>query len=481
MILLAVISFAARQAQKPEYAPDDTYIYMQYADNISHNNGFSFNKGEPSFGVTSPLWAMALSIGGYLKLDFFWFAKYLDLLFIALAAFYFYKLSFKIFNSDKTFSAVAVSVFLMNLWIVRWSFIGMETSLAVFLLLFTFYTFYYRSFTQAFLPLGFLFLVRPETCLLTLLFFIYIIKLDYDGKKINLLRYLIYIVLFFLPIVPFWIFAYSNFGAILPNTVFGKSTLTFNLQIFYNQIKQIFITLAPSDIISIIFYLVGFYFIYKLKILKMYALYFLWPLLLIGLYVITDADIMSRYLVMISPVIMLIGVKGFELSVFAFKKHTKKLIVAFYIIIFLQGMLGFYYIVKPHTDNFTTGTSSCFKYIGRWFNDSTNANSKILVNDVGAVGFYSKRYIIDAAALVNRDLQLNKKIMSTPVEERSNTANLLKFIDADYVITRDTTTDNNLTLIGNKKLDFLFYREFQGGLGISDTSSKFYKVYKVNK
>jgi hypothetical protein len=45
-IAAAVIFFVLDTFQKLQYSPDDTYIYMQYARNISGGGGFSFNYGE---------------------------------------------------------------------------------------------------------------------------------------------------------------------------------------------------------------------------------------------------------------------------------------------------------------------------------------------------------------------------------------------------------------------------------------------------
>jgi hypothetical protein len=104
----------------------------------------------------------------------------------------------------------------------------------------------------------------------------------------------------------------------------------------------------------------------------------------------------------------------------------------------------------------------------------------VLVNDVGAIGYYSGRYIIDAAALINRDLQLNKEIMETPVEKRMFTHNLLGFIQADYLIERDTAEADRLTGFNNLKLDLQISKKFPS-LGISDNTPRFYKVYKIIK
>ena len=41
---------------------DDTFIYLQYARSIIEHNEFAFNRGEPIFGFTSPLWLILLTI-----------------------------------------------------------------------------------------------------------------------------------------------------------------------------------------------------------------------------------------------------------------------------------------------------------------------------------------------------------------------------------------------------------------------------------
>ncbi len=41
---------------------DDAYIHLCYARNLAQGNGFSFNPGEPSFGTTSPLWVFILAL-----------------------------------------------------------------------------------------------------------------------------------------------------------------------------------------------------------------------------------------------------------------------------------------------------------------------------------------------------------------------------------------------------------------------------------
>lgn len=43
---------------------DDTYIHVRFAENLLAGHGFSFNPGEPTPGSTSPLWVLLIAFGG---------------------------------------------------------------------------------------------------------------------------------------------------------------------------------------------------------------------------------------------------------------------------------------------------------------------------------------------------------------------------------------------------------------------------------
>ena len=43
-------------------AGDDTFIYLRYVGNALAGDGYTFNVGERSFGVTSPLWTWSMTL-----------------------------------------------------------------------------------------------------------------------------------------------------------------------------------------------------------------------------------------------------------------------------------------------------------------------------------------------------------------------------------------------------------------------------------
>jgi hypothetical protein len=448
---------------------------MQYARNISGGGGFSFNYGEPSYGITSPLWVIILSVSYLFGLNGFWFAKILDLICAACSVIVFYRLAKLFFKDENNFLAVlASSLFILNIWFIRWSFTGMETNFAILFMLLIYYLYYKQNYVLCFFFLGLFFLVRPEGIFL---FIVILASLFIEKRKFikqDFKSVLMYVLLFLIPVVPFLIYAKITFGTFVPNTALGKSTFTLGFAVIQAQVTEIIKTLAPSSAIEIILSVLAIIYLLKKKQFLNYFALILWPAVLLIVYILTDADIISRYFMIIIPVFTLLAIKSIEVL----SKKQFAAGISVFVLILIISQISFYKFVKPHTDKFSQGIKECLIPIGKWFNENTPPGTRILVNDVGAIGYYSNRHIIDAAALINRDLDMNKKIMSTPLERRMNPYNLLEFVNADYVIERDTVLSNNPVMLEGKRLELVLYKIFPG-LGISDNTPKYYKVYKI--
>lgn len=447
---------------------------MQYARNIAAGQGFSFNAGEPGYGVTSPLWVLFITVPYYIGINALVFSKIFDLVFFILSAFVFFRLANHYWVERKDIALLAVSVFIINAWIIRWVFTGMETSLAVFLALLAFYFYFKGYYRLLFFILGAFQLVRPESFILTAIFFVSFIFKQIKIKAFNCKDTTLVSACYLALLVPFFIYAYSSFGTILPNTALGKSTFTFSAATIINQLKEIFKTLSAAGMIEILLSSVFVTVFFWKEKKEEYYLPSVWIAGLIALYTVTDADIISRYLLIISPFFIFIGFNVFV----RIRNLSFVMLFVIYLVFTLFSEYIFYNYVKPHTDNFSKGVNECFIPIGNWLNENTPPGSKILVNDVGAIGYYSNRYIIDAAALVNSNLEMNREIMNTPLEKRMHTHMLLDVVKADYVIERDSNPGNNVSSYNNFKLEMVLIKEFPS-LGIKDNSPKYYKVYRI--
>jgi hypothetical protein len=475
LIIFSIIILSSNISQKTEYAPDDTYIYMQYAKNIASGNGFAFNPGEESYGVTSPLWVLILTVPSLAGINAFWFSKVADLLCALLSIFFFFRLASNFFKDELTRYA-ATGIFILNAWFIRWAFTGMETSFAVMLVVWIFLLFYTNKWQLMFFLLGLFYLTRPEGFVLFLVLFVIVLYTLKKKNELNLIRIFKYFLLTAIPVLIFLIYAKLSFGTFMPNTALGKSTLTLSPVIIFEQVKEISKTLAGASLVELLLTALFVVFAVKNKNFQKTLPMFLWIAALLVLYIVTDADIISRYLLIITAFFIIIGLKSIE----NLKLNPKYSIIAVFLISAFYSQFIFYKFVKPSTGDFTKGVNECFLPIADWLKQNTDPSSRVLLNDVGAIGYYSNSYIIDAAALINRDLVLNRKIMAAPLDDRMVTHRLLKFIEADYVIDRDTSETSAIIQFDKYELKLELTKKFPS-LGISDPTPRFYKVYKVIK
>ena len=473
LITVTILFLGISIFQKLCYAPDDTYIYLQYAKNIATGNGFSFNPGEESYGVTSPLWVLFLTVPYIVGFDGFWFAKSIDLIAALVSILLFFRIA-SFFFKDDLMRFTATGMFVLNAWFVRWAFSGMETSFAVMLVVWIFLLFYTEKYNRMFFILGLFYLTRPEGFILFLVISFLVLINAIKQKNLNILCFIKYVLLTGIPVLIFLIYAKLSFGTFVPNTALGKSTLTLSPVVFIEQIKEISKTLAGAGLIEVLLSFVFILLAIRKKNFQQTFPMLIWVFALLLLYIVTDADIISRYLLIISPFFILIGLKSIE----NLKFNQKFIIIAVFLLSLFYSQFIFYKFVKPSTDDFIKGMNECLIPEGKWLKENTPPGSRILVNDVGAIGYFSERYILDAAALVNRDLELNKRIMNTPLEDRLQTHKLLKFINADYVIDRDTSETFSIIEFNRFSLNPEFMKKFPS-LGISDPTPRYFKIYKV--
>ena len=106
---LLVIIFYVTASLHFIYTPDDTYIYLQYARNFINGDGMSFNAGDPSYGFTSPLWLMFVSLGGKMGIDIYIAAKVMDLFLGSISLAVFFMLAYEVIR-DVIIAVLATAV-----------------------------------------------------------------------------------------------------------------------------------------------------------------------------------------------------------------------------------------------------------------------------------------------------------------------------------------------------------------------------------
>jgi arabinofuranosyltransferase len=486
LLFICVIIFAVNVYSHFRYTPDDTYIYLQYAKNLTQGNGIAFNAGEPTYGITSPIWLFIISAGGIAGIDIYLWAKIIDVILACTALIIFYNALYPLVE-DFAIRFCATVVFSLNVWFLRWTGTGMETSLAVLLFLVSLGFLLRRKYIYASVFTGLLVLVRPEG----LLFYLIILASMIQTEKKNRKRLIgTSVILFALPVIPWLIYAFHTFGTVMPNTALAKAGLSDSIRGRLSTLWDMTETATVSDGLSIFICVVACgLLLYNYKYWKNnrseedpIRLSFLiligigWMIILPVFYALSDINFISRYFLILTPMILMFAYYFLKEVVLRYLKtsYLYPVILAFTALVMVQNQIVYVSYVRPGIDAFTEGMNLSLIPIGKWLSINTPKESRVFAEDVGAIGYYSNRYVCDAAGLISPSLLKLQRLGYTHkrmIEEKVYTT----IYRADYVVFRTLASDELIKkedLVPRMTLPF-------PQMGISDRNAYYYTVYSV--
>lgn len=112
---------------------DDAWIHQTYARNLALYGQFAYYPGQPSAGSTSPLWSLLLGLGYLLGVDFRLWSYAAGSLALALTGWMVFRLERRLFPEVRRAALLAGGFCLLE-WHMVWAAVsGMETALFVFL------------------------------------------------------------------------------------------------------------------------------------------------------------------------------------------------------------------------------------------------------------------------------------------------------------------------------------------------------------
>ncbi len=239
--LLAISLFVALSATNggPGFPLDDGWIHQTYARNLAQTGQLAYVPGQVSAGSTAPLWTLLLALGYLLRLPYLLWAFLLGglcLLATAVAAMALWQQLWPQQHS----TTWAVGLPLVLTWQLVWTAVsGMETPLFIALALFILWL--YVRLAQAAQPswalvalLGFstalLILTRPEGLVLLMLIAVAWLsgswKIKDRGQGTARIAWLrltaVFLLATLLPLIPYFLFNYQTSGTLWPNTLYAK-------------------------------------------------------------------------------------------------------------------------------------------------------------------------------------------------------------------------------------------------------------------
>lgn len=407
-VCLVMVGFIAvsQGVQGIGYPLDDAWIHQTYARNLGQWGEWAFIRGQASAGSTAPLWTFLLTIGYLFHINHFVWTFLLGGLCLVATAL----LGMKSIGTGAPSAWFAL--FLVSEWHLVWSALsGMETLLFAALITAVLFLCAQANMKKWIIGLlvGISTWVRPDgiTLLGPVVFIIMFLAEGKSGKLKSIIKVMVGFLGGFLP---YMVFNYFFAGTVFPNTFFAKQAEYAILQ--QQPILQRAFSLLSLPMIGAGFFLLPgflfavFSFFHRRNAWGMAA--FLWWLGFTLIYVLRLPVTYQhgRYLIPAMPVFWLIGWIG-STQLLGWLKARGRVgrLVKFGAITGLLlttaaflGLGGYAYALDVAIINTEMVASA------RWINTNTPPNAVIGAHDIGALGYFGHRKIIDLAGLISPEV-----------------------------------------------------------------------------
>ena len=491
-LVLALLLTAGLAWPLRHYVTDDTYIHLRYAQQLAHGNGFVFNTGERVYGTTSPLWVLALAEGMALGIDGLLVSKLIGAA-ATLAALLLWWALVRRTLASPWLRAGATVAWAGHAWMLRWSLSGMETPLAVCLVLAGCVAFTARRPWGARAGLASVLwalagLTRPECALLLPLWALLLIVGAPGGAASGVPGRLAVAVRGLWPgalVLGGWLaFAWAWFGHLWPNTLAAKVAGGEGLAYHVEQLRRQAGIVGATDaaMAMVVLVLLARRLARREWPARSPATRFLpwiWMAAVPVLYIVRGVPVLSRYLVPLLPLLAWLAWSLLDRAVANARPRAALATgLALAAIALAQNLVTYTRIVRPQVDSFTAGMHASLEPWGRWFADHTRADAVIAAPDIGALGYFSQRRVVDLAGLVTPAM--------VPILERVSPEDavadfeFMRFSRPDFVVDRaDSAWDlerrsrfaSALTRVGAATLP---------NLGVARPEPAVYSFYRVN-
>lgn len=403
---------------------DDPWIHLTFARNLVDYHSFSYFKNEmATAGSTSPIYTLLLAAGFFVTSNEMVLSYVIGIAFLMLSSVFFYKLSSYDFAKENVYALLATAVFIADKWMNFISVSGMETTMFIFILIATAY--FYRQ--KKVIPFGiFLSLIlwsRPDgiafigAIAVDMIIQNYFSKTDSSIKLFSKNDFIKIGIVAAVFLALYFIMNLSLSGSLLPNTYNAKLTyyapeFRSRADFFKGEVWDYF-TAGSYGLVMVGFF-AGIFFTLKDLVSKKYNnnifyIIFIFAFIFIYWYKLPYAHRFGRYLMPVIPFLIIVSAFGFKDFFKLLGGFLNNKTIAVYGTVIILSVLAVFSF-KNYLENKSNYATEC-KYINdrqveaaKWIAANTKEEDIIATHDVGAIGFYSKRKIVDVAGLVTPEL-----------------------------------------------------------------------------
>ncbi|MGB2698197.1 MAG: hypothetical protein WBD28_10125 [Candidatus Zixiibacteriota bacterium] len=398
------------------YTADDSFITFKYAENISSGQGFVYNPGEKVMGTTTPLYTLLLALFLKSGLGVISLSKLINILTDCGAGILLFLLLRRLKFSLAFFASLFYILFPR---VLVWSISGMETGLYLFIISLSFYFYSRKDFKLVPIFLALAFLTRFDGLILSpALFLDYLIK--YKKLPWRMIAFT------FLLILPWLIFATFYFNSPIPHSILAKKalyqgvlqtpgeTILWEFLILKSKIGWLILVLSVLGIQRILRKMRDLSFIVIWTFLYMCFYYFAGTRMHIWYYVpfyLGYLTLTAQGLVFLYENFGAFREKVFKGGMrFASLREIKVaflvVIISFSIFIYWRQLERTFKLVK----NEQIVLEQIHKQIALWLRENSDYGDTVSAGDIGYIGYFSQRYILDQAGLISpQAIPFNRK------------------------------------------------------------------------
>lgn len=492
-LALAVAAFVLLLTPLRTAIVDDTYIHLQYARNLAEAGELSFNRGDPVYGATSPLWVALLAVFQRAGADILVWCRILSWLFALGSIVLVYRITAALDGRGGAPAAAAL-ILACEAWFLRWTAVGMETSLAAFMVLVV----VDRSLSAAVsarrsillgLALFLAALTRPEALLLVPL--ASAVSLAARGTR---RRFAFLLVV--LPLLAAWFaLIHRHTGTYFPLTAGAKQgsvslspAIAARLLVAARIMGATIVLPCTACVAGVVAGVlarrsIAHYFCRSQSARETPAvpLMLLWVAGLPLAYAVFDFQLLSRYLVPVIPAAVILGVIAWRrLAADLFPRGAARTgaLGLFAALVIIQSVFVYAKVVVPPTRQFSRSLETTIAGMGKWLAANSDESAVVATPDIGAIGYYSGRTILDLGGLVSP--AINRMRREADVE-RIIEEGLYLPLGADYLVDRSETPARFAgKTIGGVRFDAVMRGEVPN-LGIRKPEPVVYVLYKLER
>lgn len=483
ILIISISLFYLHYNPNLNFVYDDSYITLQFAKNFFPKRGLTFDGENYNLGATSPFHIFLLAVFNLLFQNLHFttiFVGILSLILLFYATFLYTKTLFTELRIPLLASFLTISTG----WLYFDALSGLETVLFITLMLFTLYLLERKNLFYS-LTLAAAILTRPEGWFLFLSILSFILFHFFRKRKGNFTKEIILpFSITILILLPYLLSNLRNTGSFLPNTAMNKTIFFGDIGLPIKKKLELFLIGLKMFYLNLVYPLFPIIFIFPLFAREVYKWFhfiiftFLFYLFYFFLFPGSTIHYWCRYQHIFYSFLIILVAEGFYNLSRRFQKNRLPLTILFLLLISFNQVLSLLLVGKKYRSQIKS-TEEVLIHLATYFKEKSPPDAVVATHDIGVLGYYSERKILDLVGLINPEMvkfyrhenthtliPLSQRNIFPYVKEKGDFLVIFDFFKQFLNFDPDTLPD-----------DFIFLGETKPVYGLNQS----YRVYGILK